>query len=366
MNNSIYKKIQNVAIKLVGCVVGLSLFSSCDDTPEDFAKFTFEENLAVPYNSKVDIQIEPFTSNLDKIELIIGDSTVKVWQHPNMNKLNYEINANSYNIGAKNILLIAYLGDEQYKDERILRIVSDIQPKLWAYDIIETLPHNVSNFTQGLEFDNNQLYESTGQYGESKLSKIDIKTGIDINKIGLDANYFGEGITILGDTIYQLTWTNNKCFIYDKNTLQILPQDFSYQGEGWGICNDGKSIITSDGSERLTFRNPKTFAIEKTIEVYTHEQPVIRLNELEYVNGYIFANIWMTNNIAIIEPQTGRVIGVIDGTSLVSIGRGSIGEAFNGIAYHKNDDVLYVTGKNWSKLFKIKLKDNHTNDLTAK
>lgn len=346
-------------------ILTILLLSSCKE-PE-FAKFTFTENLAIPYNTEVEIEIEALDNNLKSIELEINDSIVAKWENPTVQKYSYKLIANDLGIGAKSItLIVKNEKGELFKDERIIRVLSDLTPELWAYEIVSTHPHNLENFTQGFEFSGNQLYESTGQQGGSKIAKIDLSTGNDISKIALDATHFGEGITILGDTIYQLTWTTNKCFLYNKNTLEILPKDFTYQGEGWGLCNDGKQLIMSDGTERLTFRNPKTFEVIKTIEVYTHEQPVIRLNELEYIDGLIYANIWMTNNIAIIEPETGRVIGVIDGTSLVNIGRGKIGDVFNGIAYNKEEDVIYVTGKLWEKIIKIKLKKKYEKDLAQK
>lgn len=340
------------------------LLSSC--TQSEFAKFTFTDNLAVSYNSEIDIEIEAFDNDLKSIELEINDSIVAKWENPKAQKYSYKLNANDWGIGAKNITLIVNNNKgELFKDERLIRVLSDLIPEIWAYEIVSTHPHNLENFTQGFEFSGNQLYESTGQQGGSKIAKIDVATGNDLDKIALDATHFGEGITILGDTIYQLTWTTNKCFLYNKNTLEILPKDFTYQGEGWGLCNDGRQLIMSDGTERLTFRNPKTFEVIKTIEVYTHEQPVIRLNELEYIDGLIYANIWMTNNIAIIEPETGRVIGVIDGTNLSTIGRGKIGDVFNGIAYNKEEDAIYVTGKLWEKIIRIKLKKKYEKDVAS-
>ncbi len=341
------------------------LYSCSEDT--EWAKFTFQENLALSYNSSVDIEAEVMKSGLQKVELSINDSVVTTWNNPGKEKLTYTLNSLTFGVGAKTITLTAYDTDgEIVKDERIFRILSDLKPEKWAYEIVESYPHNIENFTQGFEFSDNQLYESTGQYGQSRIAKVDFKTGKTQSEIGLDATHFGEGITILGDTIYQLTWTTKKCFLYDKNTLQILPKDFTYQGEGWGICNDGTSLITSDGSERLCFRDPATFRIIKTIEVYTDEQPVIRLNELEYMNGLILANVWMTNNIVVIEPETGRVLAVIDGGNLVTLGRGKTGEVLNGIAYNKEEGMLYVTGKNWEKTFKIKLSTNTPNTIAKK
>jgi glutamine cyclotransferase len=356
--NHFFQKIRTYRF-LSFMILSVGLLSvRCSDEPENFAQFTFKENLAVSYNSEIEIGIEPLMSDLSLIELQIGDSIFSKWKNPGMKKLNFKLMTTQLGIGAKEIVLIATNNSgETYKDERIIRVLSDLKPELWSYEVVSTSPHNIANFTQGFEFDGKQLIEGTGQLGQSKIAKIDLSTGADMNKIGLDATHFGEGITIMGDTIYQLTWTSGKCFLYDKNTLQILPKEFTYKGEGWGLCNDGKSLIMSDGTERLTFRNPKTFAVERIIEVYTHEQPVIRLNELEYIDGLIYANIWMTNNIAIIEPETGRVIGVIDGANLVTIGRGKVGEVFNGIAYNAAENAIYVTGKNWEKIIKIKLID---------
>lgn len=332
------------------------ILSSCEDEVTEFAKFTFKENLSAPLNSELEIGIEPFRDDLASIEFWIGDSMLQEWKNPGLNKLKFTFETTAFGIGAKTIEAKSKTkGGESYIDERLMRVVSDLVPEFWDYELLATYPHNISNFTQGLEFDGDQLFESTGQLGQSKIAKIDLKSGKDLQAIGLDETYFGEGITILGDTIYQLTWTTNKCFLYNKNTLEILNKDFTYSGEGWGLCNDGEYLIMSNGTERLTFRDPKTFAIVKTIEVYTHEQPVVRLNELEYVDGLIYANIWMTNNLAVIEPETGRVLGVINASNLATSGRGNIGEVFNGIAYNKKEDAIYVTGKNWQSLFKLKV-----------
>ncbi|MCO5258948.1 MAG: glutaminyl-peptide cyclotransferase [Crocinitomicaceae bacterium] len=344
----------------------LIVLVSCKDESTELAQFTFQDNLAVKYKEEVTIEIQPIVSDLKEIRLEIGNEVVKTWNSFGSENLKFTIDSKALGIGAKDLLLVAKdKSGNSFEDKRIIRVVSDIQPKLIDFEIVGTLPHNISNFTQGLEFSGDQLYEGTGQQGESKLAKIDLRTGNDILKVGLDGNHFGEGITIVGDTVYQLTWTSGKCFLYNKNTLEILPKEHLYKGEGWGICNDGKYLIVSDGSERLTYRNKHDFSIVKTIEVYTHEQPVIRLNELEYINGYIFANIWMTSNVAIIEPETGRVVGVLNCANLVSQGRGSAGDVLNGIAYNKNEDLIYLTGKYWTKTFKIKLKQNLADFLVS-
>jgi glutamine cyclotransferase len=238
-------------------------------------------------------------------------------------------------------------------DNRMVRVLSDIKPEIWIADINATLPHDPTSFTQGLEFNSGILYEGTGQKGLSNVMQVDLKTGAIKKKMGLDANYFGEGITILGNKIYQLTWQEQKCFVYDKNTLQ-LEKDLPYVGEGWGLCNNGESLIMSDGTERIVFRDPENFQTQKTIEVYDDKGPISKLNELEYIDGLIYANVWMTNSIVVIQPENGKVIAVIDGTELVKQGRGT-GDVLNGIALNPENGKIYMTGKNWPKMFEVKI-----------
>lgn len=332
-------------------------FYSCDDSDDEGerapALFAFKDNLAVEFQSQVPVSIEVYNEEISSIEILINDSIIKKWDAPK-NKLDFKINTSELGIGAKRLdLLTTYENGKTYTDNRIIRVLSDVVPENWTLSILSSYPHNIANFTQGLEFSNGELFEGTGQQGASKVAKIDLATGNDVLKMSLDATHFGEGITILGDTLYQITWTTGRCFLYDKNTLQPLEKDFSFPGQGWGLCNDGKSIIMSDGSERITFRNPKTFAIERVIEVYTNNDAVTNLNELEYIDGFIYANVWMTNKIVVIDPALGKVIAVMDGAELVKQGRGAYGEAFNGIAYNHANKKLYLTGKRWEKLFEV-------------
>jgi len=337
----------------------LGVLGACSSDELQLVKFSSSDNFSLAYKTTQDIQIKVGEKDLQQVDLQIGTITVASWKNPKKDQvLSHRIDSEKWGVGTKKMTLFAVKNNAKTtEDQQNLIVLSDIQPQQVEFSIVETFPHNINNFTQGLEFDNDQLYESTGQQGQSKLSKINIDSGEDIAQVALESTHFGEGITILGDTIYQLTWTTNTCFLYNKQTLERFPESFSYSGEGWGICNDGTSIITSDGSERLTFRDPRTFEIQRVIEVYTHQQVVTHLNELEYINGFIFANIWMTNNIAIIDPPTGRVVGVVNGTPLVSIGRGKVGDSFNGIAYHKNTQTIFLTGKNWEKMFQITLKN---------
>lgn len=318
------------------------------------ATFSFKDNLATKWDETVQLEINVTQDNVAKLELFYNDSVFKTWENPKGNIV-YPFKAGYYGLGTRSLRLLSTLKDgSTFVDERMVRVLSDIVPEIWIAEIASAYPHNAMSFTQGLEFNDGILYEGTGQRGQSLVAQVDLKTGQHLKKIGLDGNYFGEGITILGDKLYQLTWQEQKCFIYNKKTLQ-LEKDLPYIGEGWGLCNDGTSLIMSDGSERLTFRNPKTFEIERTIEVYTHLGPVTKLNELEYADDLIYANVWMSNKVVVIDPMNGKVLSEIDATGLVKEGKGN-GDVLNGIAYDQKTEKWYMTGKNWIKLFEIKMK----------
>lgn len=225
---------------------------------------------------------------------------------------------------------------------------------LYTYTVVKTYPHDPTAFTEGLLFDNDLLYESTGLQGKSWLRQIDLASGQVVQQIDLPQQYFGEGITIFGDKIFQLTWQSHIGFVYNKTTFNPL-QTFTYTTEGWGLTQDGKRLIMSDGTARLTFRNPTTFAEIGYIDVYDANGPITQLNELEYVNGKIYANIWMTDWIVIIAPETGQVTGRIDLKNLLPLADRTGADVLNGIAYLPKDDRLFVTGKLWPKLFEIRL-----------
>lgn len=336
-------------------VLGPLLNGSSSSVNELAATFVLKENFLSTYGKTMDLE---FTINKDveKVEIIYNDSVFKTWVKPT-GKLTIGLRTDYYGVGAKTLTLRSYLtGGGTEEDTRIVRILSDISPTPLKTEVIASFPHLQTSYTQGLEFDGNQLYEGTGNpqnSGESMIASMDLKTGKPITKNALDATYFGEGITIFGDEVYQLTWQNGKCFVYDKKTMQ-LKHDIAYSGEGWGLCNDGKNLIMSDGSERITFRDPVSFAPVKTIEVYDNAGPIARLNELEYFNGKIYANIYTTDYVAVIDPQSGKVLEMIDAAPLATVGKMG-GEVLNGIAYNKNTNQLYMTGKNWGKVMEVKL-----------
>jgi glutamine cyclotransferase len=226
----------------------------------------------------------------------------------------------------------------------------------YGYQIVNIWPHDSNAFTQGLILTDGKLLESTGQEGFSSLRSVELETGKILKKVDVPPPYFAEGIALLNGKIYQLTWQQHAGFIYDSQSFERVGQ-FNYEGEGWGLTTDGQSLILSDGSNRIRFIDPAGFRVTKTITVLDANTPVQELNELEYVQGEIYANVWHDNRIATIDPQSGRVTSWIDLTGLMPEGELQDPEAvLNGIAYDQTNSRLYVTGKLWPRLFEIKVK----------
>ena len=228
---------------------------------------------------------------------------------------------------------------------------SDDSPTLYTFKVINTFPHDKHAFCQGLDFDGKTLFESTGKYGKSSIRRVNLETGKVEKELRLDHRLFGEGLTLFNDKVIQLTWKQGLGYVYDADTLKPLGT-FRYAGEGWGLTHDGEHLIMSDGTDRLRFLDPDSFESVRTIRVKDGRQRIRKLNELEFVNGQILANVWKSDRIAIICPKTGRVTGWIDLSGLLSepVGREAV---LNGIAYE--DGRLFVTGKFWPHLFEIKL-----------
>ena len=227
---------------------------------------------------------------------------------------------------------------------------------VYSYKITNTYPHDPNAFTQGLAFEDGFLYEGTGRQGHSQLRKVKLETGQILQSHKLPSQFFGEGITIYRDKIIQLTWHSKVGFVYDRQSFKLI-KTFDYPTQGWGITNDGKNLITSDGTSRLFFLDPETFEQVHQIEALYNNRPLIGLNELEYVKGRIYANIWGTDRIAQIDPKTGKVTAWIDLAGLLTPQdrTGRLVDVLNGIAYDKLNDRLFVTGKLWPRLFEIEL-----------
>jgi glutaminyl-peptide cyclotransferase len=223
-----------------------------------------------------------------------------------------------------------------------------------GYRVVRSYPHRTDAFTEGLLFQDGVLYESTGLWEHSSVSQIDLETGHVIASKTLPKEYFGEGIAIWNATLFQLTWRSNVAFTYDRDSLSPR-ETFGYSGEGWGITSDGQHLIMSDGSDTLRFLNPATFQEDRRLSVTAAGVPLRLINELEYVRGEIYANVWKTEHIARIDPSSGAVLGYIDLNGLLDPDARRHADVLNGIAYDAVGDRLFVTGKLWPRLFEIKV-----------
>jgi glutaminyl-peptide cyclotransferase len=225
---------------------------------------------------------------------------------------------------------------------------------VYTFRVVKTYPHDPSAFTQGLIYLDGFLYEGTGMNGHSNLRKVNLETGKVLQEKKIEQQYFGEGITNWGSQLIQLTWQHGVGFVWDRSTFQLKKQ-FKYTGEGWGLTHDTKQLILSDGSPVLRLLDPETLAEKGRLPVLDGRRPISNLNELEWVKGEIWANIWQTEKIVRISPQNGQVLGWVDMTGILPAADRANVDVLNGIAYDEKKDRLFVTGKWWPKLFEIKV-----------
>ncbi len=261
-------------------------------------------------------------------------------------------------------LLLISCGDETETKETIATLPTVAAPAAITYALVNNYPHDTASFTQGLIFYKGTMYESTGNpqnplNNGSWVGPVDITTGKQTKKVTLPSDIFGEGITILHDKVYQITWENRKGFVYDLATFKKL-KEFNYNHDGWGITNNGKELIVSDGSSNLYFWDPETLKELRRISIQDHNGLRNNINELEFINGAVYANVWQTNEILKIDPANGNVIGKLDMTTLKQsypelVGVSDSDKVLNGIAWDSSGNRLFITGKNWSKLFELKL-----------
>jgi glutamine cyclotransferase len=262
------------------------------------------------------------------------------------------ISTENSNVGFVDLYL-AYTDEKgiEHRDNRRLIIFSNITPKNQFAKVINNYAHNTSAYTQGLEFYKGKLYESTGQKGASLITEVDLYSGNQIRTVDLAPQYFGEGLTILNDTIYQITWQSRVCKLYDMAFNPI--GEFHYEGEGWGLSNNGHSIIMTNGTSEIVWRDPRTFEVEKTIYAFADQQDYQSLNEIELINDKLFANVYTTNTIIEIDTTSGKVLSLISCDNLALEGRVNGADVLNGIAYNPLTKKTYLTGKLWPKLFEV-------------
>ncbi len=281
------------------------------------------------------------------------DDTLFALVEPNKDQTIMVPTSTNSKVGTKKIFIKYADGERnEYRDNRNIILLSDVIPETKKVEIVQIYPHAKTSYTQGLEFYKGALYEGTGQYNQSILAEIHLESGTRLREHSLPISIFGEGITIRNDSIFQITYHAEVCYIYDMNFNQI--GEFSYDGEGWGLSHDSTHLIMTNGSSNVFWRDPQTFEIVKTLEVYDNESHVSYLNELELINGDLYANIYQDNKIAQIDTATGKVISYIDCYDLTLDALEPGNDVLNGIAYNDITGKIYITGKWWSKLFEVK------------
>ena len=290
--------------------------------------------------------------SIDSVSFYLGD------RYMNSSKTG-DLNLDLQNALLGNQTLKAVVYGEEITDtvSKDIKILNTTAPTLYTYEVVNTYPHDITSYTQGLEFHGDTLYESIGQYGRSKLRKINLETGEVLKEIKLDDEYFAEGLTILGDKLYQLTWQENEGFIYDLESFEKTGSfGYNQSEEGWGLCNNGEKIFKSDGTEKIWILDPETLAEQSYIQPTHHKSISTKLNELEWVKGRIYANTYQKDGVAIINPENGAIEGIINFSDLRNqVSQHDKLDVLNGIAYNPNTDKLYVTGKNWDKIFEVKI-----------
>jgi glutaminyl-peptide cyclotransferase len=298
-------------------------------------------------NSTLFLSIEnPKSHNIDSVYYKINDK-----------KVDATIPLENSKLGKQVIEATIFYNNEKQTTNTTITILNSEAPKVFSYKIINEYPHDITSYTQGLEFNDGILYESDGQYKESRLRQLDYKTGDVVKNINLANEYFAEGLTILNNKIYQLTWRENTGFVYDVNTFEKI-SSFKYgkSKEGWGLCNNGKFLYKSDGTEDIWLLNPDTLVEEDYIQVYTNKGKIVEINEMEWINGSIYANRYQKDGVAIINPKNGAVTGVIDFSPLKKLVTQHEGlDVLNGIAYNPETKTIFVTGKRWDKLFEVQI-----------
>ena len=331
---------------------------SCDQNSEsnNFSVSTNITDKKIQLNDTLKIILSKSLKNL-VFEIKTNNQIKKItpidFNIENNNQYNFLLN--NLTLGKKELVIKSVNTEKKIN----FTLLNNIAPKVYGYEIINEFPRSMNSYTQGLEFYNDTLYESLGRYGQSKLVKVEFRTGKKLKEINLASEYFAEGITILNNKIFQLTWKEKVGFVYDIDNFNKI-NSFEYKNslEGWGICNNGIKLYKSDGTEKIWLLEPENLKEEDYIEIYTNKNKVVGLNELEWINGKIYANRDLFDGIAIINPENGAIEGVINLSTLKKkVTQHENLDVINGIAYNKKRNSIFVTGKMWDKLFEIRIKN---------
>ena len=346
------KKHNLLSIILLGIVI-----ASCGTSQKDkLSYFSFNtSSFKEQYQPNESISLEIVNNEKKEVDSIIYYvNDVKVATKKGLEKVSFDLKDRK--LGYQNLKALVYFEGENVETTARVELVSSIEPKLLSYKIVNVFPHDTLSFTEGLEFYRDTLFESIGQYNKSKLLKTNYKTGAIYKSIDLEGNYFGEGITILNNQIIQLTYKELTGFVYNANTWKVEKTfTFDKQVEGWGLTNDGTFLYQSDGTEKIWKMDPKTLKMIDYINVYTNTSKIKSVNELEWINGKIYCNIWQKDAIAVVNPDNGAVEAILNLSDLRNQVKNSEAEVLNGIAYNPKTKTIFVTGKYWSKMFEIKV-----------
>lgn len=346
-----------ITLLLVGIIVLVSCGKQNQDPPEsprirkETSVVSPSMNKEVTLGKSVSFSIEA-ESTIDSVK-VLSNGNEETYK-----SATFDWTPNTIRTGTLNIQVKAYTKGVEEVHYWRLRMLSDIVPEEYTYVSMGAYEHDADAYTQGLFFLDDKLIESTGERGKSTIRKVHPITGEIIQNVPLTDQFFGEGCTVYKDKIYQLTWTSRQGFIYDRNLN--LTGSFQYNTDGWGLTTKGDTLIMTDGSEKVYFMNPQGFVEIDHLEVYTDKGKVENLNELEMVNGLLYANEYQTNLIHVIELSSGRVLKTIDLSGLLSAEEAKSADVLNGIAYNEERDQLFVTGKWWPWLFEIKLQPKNT------
>ena len=349
---SLLKNARMYTLKISFSFIFLVTFLACGDTDpsRDFGILLEEGGKKFQMNQQVGIRLKNTSGRqVDSVRYTIGDMPLEAPQG--------KVTLTAPTLGKKVLGARIYSEGETFEVQKEILLLAAQKPEIYTYEVVNTFPHDQQAFTQGLEFSGDTLYESTGRKGASTLRQVDFRTGEVLKVTPLEKQYFGEGLTVWNDTIFMLTWQEGTGFYFNRDNLERLGS-FKYGNskEGWGLCNDGRRLYKSDGTERIWILNPSTLREEGYIETVTDRSAFNKANELEYVDGKIYANVWQKESMMIIDAKTGAIEGVVNFGGLSDqVTQHKDLDVFNGVAYHPERETFFVTGKNWDKLFEVRI-----------